>query len=72
MAKTVAQSISSENVTLSPVQMDLLQKRVVAKNNVESANAALTKLEELSKQNLEKSNQFSQKSVKFLELQRNA
>ena len=72
LAKTVAQSISSENVTLSPVQMDLLQKRVVAKNNVESANAALTKLEELSKQNLEKSNQFSQKSVKFLELQRNA
>ena len=72
LAKTVAQSISSENVTLSPVQMDLLQKRVVAKNNIESANAALTKLEELSKQNLEKSNQFSQKSVKFLELQRNA
>lgn len=72
LAKTVAQAISSENVTLSPVQMDLLQKRVVAKNNVESANAALTKLEELSKQNLEKSNQFSQKSVKFLELQRNA
>ena len=72
LAKTVAQSISSENVTLSPVQMVLLQKRVVAKNNVESANAALTKLEELSKQNLEKSNQFSQKSVKFLELQRNA
>lgn len=72
LAKTVAQSISSENVTLSPVQMDLLQKRVVAKNNVESANAALTKLEELSKQNFEKSNQFSQKSVKFLELQRNA
>lgn len=72
LAKTVAQSISSENVTLSPVQMDLLQKRVVAKNNVESANAVLTKLEELSKQNLEKSNQFSQKSVKFLELQRNA
>lgn len=72
LAKTVAQSISSENVTLSPVQMDLLQKRVVAKNNVESANAALTKLEELSKRNLEKSNQFSQKSVKFLELQRNA
>ena len=72
LAKTVAQSISSENVTLSPVQMDLLQKRVVAKNNVESANAALTKLEELSKQNLEKSNQFSQKSVKFLEGQRNA
>lgn len=70
LAKTVAQSISSENVTLSPVQMDLLQKRVVAKNNVESANAALTKLEELSKQNFEKSNQFSQKSVKFLELQR--
>lgn len=72
LAKTVAQSISSENVTLSPVQMDLLQKRVVAKNNIESANAALAKLEELSKQNLEKSNQFSQKSVKFLELQRNA
>lgn len=72
LAKTVAQSISSENVTLSPVQMELLQKRVVAKNNIESANAALTKLEELSKQNLEKSNQFSQKSVKFLELQRNA
>lgn len=72
LAKTVVQSISSENVTLSPVQMDLLQKRVVAKNNIESANAALTKLEELSKQNLEKSNQFSQKSVKFLELQRNA
>lgn len=71
LAKTVAQSISSENVTLSPVQMELLQKRVVAKNNIESANAALTKLEELSKQNLEKSNQFSQKSVKFLELQRN-
>ena len=72
LAKTVAQSISSENVTISPVQMDLLQKRVVVKNNVEAANAALTKLEELSKQNLEKSNQFSQKSVKFLELQRNA
>lgn len=72
LAKTVAQSISSENVTISPVQMDLLQKRVVVKNNVEAANAALTKLDELSKQNLEKSNQFSQKSVKFLELQRNA
>lgn len=72
LAKTVSQSISSENVTISPVQMDLLQKRVVVKNNVEAANAALTKLDELSKQNLEKSNQFSQKSVKFLELQRNA
>ena len=72
LAKTVAQSISSENVTLSPVQMDLLQKRVVVKNNVESASAALAKLDELSKQNVEKSNQFSQKSVKFLELQRNA
>ncbi len=72
LSRTVAQSISSENVTLSPVQMDLLQKRVVIKNNVESANAALAKLDELSKQNMEQSSQFSQKSVKFLELQRNA
>ena len=72
LSRTVAQSISSENVTLSPVQMDLLQKRVVIKNNVESANAALAKLDELSKQNMEQSSQFSQKSIKFLELQRNA
>lgn len=72
LAKTVAQSISSENVTISPVQMDLLQKRVVVKNNVEAASAALAKLDELGKQNVEKSNQFSRKTVKFLELQRNA
>lgn len=72
LSRTVAQSISSENVTLSPVQMDLLQKRVVIKNNIESANAALAKLDELSKQNMEQSSQFSQKSIKFLELQRNA
>lgn len=72
LSRTVAQAISSENVTLSPVQMDLLQKRVVIKNNVESANAALAKLDELSKQNMDQSSQFSQKSVKFLELQRNA
>ena len=72
LSKTVAKSIASENVTISPVQMDLLQKRVVAKNNIEAAQAALTQLDTLGKQNVEQSNQLSQKSVKFLELQRNA
>ena len=72
LSKTVAKSIASENVTISPVQMDLLQKRVVAKNNIEAAQAALAQLDTLGKQNLEQSNQLSQKSVKFLELQRNA
>ena len=72
LSKTVAKSIASENVTISPVQMDLLQKRVVAKNNIEAAQAALAQLDTLSKQNVEQSNQLSQKSVKFLELQRNA
>ena len=72
LAKTVAKSIASENVTISPVQMDLLQKRVVAKNNIEAAQAALAQLDTLAKQNVEQSNQLSQKSVKFLELQRNA
>ena len=72
LAKTVAKSIASENVTISPVQMDLLQKRVVAKNNIEAAQAALAQLDTLGKQNIEQSNQLSQKSVKFLELQRNA
>ena len=72
LAKTVAKSIASENVTISPVQMDLLQKRVVAKNNIEAAQAALAQLDTLAKQNIEQSNQLSQKSVKFLELQRNA
>ena len=72
LAKTVAKSIASENVTISPVQMDLLQKRVVAKNNIEAAQAALAQLDTLGKQNVEQSNQLSQKSVKFLELQRNA
>lgn len=72
LSKTVAKSIASENVTISPVQMDLLQKRVVAKNNIEAAQAALAQLDTLSKQNIEQSNQLSQKSVKFLELQRNA
>lgn len=72
LSKTVAKSIASENVTISPVQMDLLQKRVVAKNNIEVAQAALAQLDTLSKQNVEQSNQLSQKSVKFLELQRNA
>ena len=52
--------------------MDLLQKRVVAKNNIEAAQAALAQLDTLGKQNVEQSNQLSQKSVKFLELQRNA
>ena len=52
--------------------MDLLQKRVVAKNNIEAAQAALTQLDTLSQENVEQSNQLSQKSVKFLELQRNA
>ena len=72
LSKTVAKSIASENVTISPVQMDLLQKRVVAKNNIEAAQAALAQLDTLGKQNIEQSNQLSQKSVKFLELQRNA
>ena len=72
LSKTVAKSIASENVTISPVQMDLLQKRVVAKNNIEAAQAALAQLDTLGKQNVEQSNQLSQKSVKFLELQRNA
>lgn len=72
LAKTVAKSIASENVTISPVQMDLLQKRVVAKNNIEAAQAALAQLDTLGKQNIEQSNQLSQKSIKFLELQRNA
>lgn len=72
LSKTVAKSIASENVTISPVQMDLLQKRVVAKNNIEAAQAALAQLDTLSKQNVEQSNQLSQKSVKFIELQRNA
>ena len=72
LSKTVAKSIASENVTISPVQMDLLQKRVVAKTNIEAAQAALAQLDTLSKQNIEQSNQLSQKSVKFLELQRNA
>lgn len=72
LSKTVAKSIASENVTISPVQMDLLQKRVVAKTNIEAAQAALAQLDTLSKQNVEQSNQLSQKSVKFLELQRNA
>lgn len=72
LAKTVAKSIASENVTISPVQMDLLQKRVVTKNNIEAAQAALAQLDTLAKQNVEQSNQLSQKSVKFLELQRNA
>lgn len=72
LAKTVAKSIASENVTISPVQMDLLQKRVVAKNNIEAAQAALAQLDTLAKQNIEQSNQLSQKSIKFLELQRNA
>ena len=72
LAKTVAKSIASENVTISPVQMDLLQKRVVAKNNIEAAQAALAQLDILGKQNIEQSNQLSQKSIKFLELQRNA
>ena len=72
LSKTVAKSIASENVTISPVQMDLLQKRVVAKNNIEAAQAALAQLDTLAKQNVEQSNQLSQKSVKFLELQRNA
>lgn len=72
LSKTVAKAIASENVTISPVQMDLLQKRVVAKNNIEAAQAALAQLDTLSKQNVEQSNQLSQKSVKFLELQRNA
>ena len=72
LSKTVAKSIASENVTISPVQMDLLQKRVVAKNNIEAAQAALSQLDTLGKQNIEQSNQLSQKSVKFLELQRNA
>lgn len=72
LSKTVAKSIASENVTISPVQMDLLQKRVVAKNNIEAAQAALSQLDTLGKQNVEQSNQLSQKSVKFLELQRNA
>jgi len=40
LSKTVAKSIASENVTISPVQMDLLQKRVVAKNNIEAAQAS--------------------------------
>lgn len=72
LAKTVAKSIASENVTISPVQMDLLQKRVVAKNNIEAAQAAIAQLDTLGKQNIEQSNQLSQKSIKFLELQRNA
>lgn len=72
LSKTVAKSIASENVTISPVQMDLLQKRVVAKNNIEAAQAAVAQLDALSKENVEQSNQLSQKSVKFLELQRNA
>ena len=72
LSKTVAKSIASENVTISPVQMDLLQKRVVAKNNIEAAQAALAQLDTLSQENVEQSNQLSQKSVKFLELQRNA
>ena len=72
LSKTVAKSIASENVTISPVQMDLLQKRVVAKNNIEAAQAALSQLDTLGKQNIEQSNQLSQKSIKFLELQRNA
>lgn len=72
LSKTVAKSIASENVTISPVQMDLLQKRIVAKNNIEAAQAALAQLDTLGKQNVEQSNQLSQKSVKFLELQRNA
>lgn len=72
LAKTVAKSIASENVTISPVQMDLLQKRVVAKNNIEAAQAAMAQLDTLGKQNIEQSNQLSQKSIKFLELQRNA
>ena len=72
LSKTVAKSIASENVTISPVQMDLLQKRVVAKNNIEAAQAALAQLDTLGKQNIEQSNQLSQKSIKFLELQRNA
>lgn len=72
LSKTVAKSIASENVTISPVQMDLLQKRIVAKNNIEAAQAALAQLDILSKQNVEQSNQLSQKTVKFLELQRNA
>ena len=72
LSKTVAKSIASENVTISPVQMDLLQKRVVAKNNIEAAQAALAQLDILGKQNIEQSNQLSQKSIKFLELQRNA
>lgn len=58
LAKTVAKSIASENVTISPVQMDLLQKRVVAKNNIEAAQAALAQLDTLSKQNVEQSNQL--------------
>ena len=72
LSKTVAKSIASENVTISPVQMDLLQKRVVAKNNIEAAQAAVAQLDALSKENVEQSNQLSKKSVKFLELQRNA
>jgi exopolysaccharide polymerization protein len=72
LSKTVAKSIASENITISPVQMDLLQKRVVAKNNIEAAQAALAQLDTLSQENVEQSNQLSQKSVKFLELQRNA
>lgn len=72
LSKTVAKAIASENITISPVQMDLLQKRVVAKNNIEAAQAALAQLDTLSKQNVEQSNQLSQKSVKFLELQHNA
>ena len=72
LSKTVAKSIASENVTISPVQMDLLQKRIVAKNNIEAAQAALAQLDTLSQQNVEQSNQLSQKSIRFLELQRNA
>ena len=41
--------------------MDLLQKRVVAKNNIEAAQAALAQLDTLGKQNVEQSNQLSQK-----------
>ena len=55
LSKTVAKSIASENVTISPVQMDLLQKRVVAKNNIEAAQAALAQLDTLGKQNVEQS-----------------